>query len=65
MTQYSCGVLAKLNSCLEELRSIVGETTPEQQLIGACISCNYDVEKVINMVLNKQGMFAIYIFSQI
>ena len=46
--------LAKLNSCLEEMRSILEETS-EMVLVEAAISAQFNPEKALNAVLNKQG----------
>ena len=48
-------VSAQLNSCLEELRNILGDSTPEHVLIDAIMKNNFEFEKALNSVLNTQG----------
>ncbi|ELT90052.1 hypothetical protein CAPTEDRAFT_178027 [Capitella teleta] len=46
---------ARLNSCLEEMRNIVGETTPEHLMIDAVLRSDFNYEKALNDVLNSQS----------
>jgi len=45
--------LAKLNSCLDHILDIVGETVHEFTIKEAIVRCNFDVEKALNYILNK------------
>jgi len=44
---------AKLNSCLDHILDIVGETVQEFTIKEAIVRCNFDVEKALNYILNK------------
>ena len=46
---------AKLNSCLDKLRNIVGDTCAESALVQACIAADFNVERAANMLLSQQG----------
>ena len=48
---------AKLNSCLEQMHNILGESTPEHLLIDAIIQADYDHERALNYVLSQQGRY--------
>ena len=50
-------VAVQLNSCLEELRNILGDSTPEHVLVDAVIKENFDLEKALNSILNTAGKF--------
>jgi len=45
--------LAKLNSCLDHILDIVGETVQEYTIKEAIVRCKFDVEKALNYILNK------------
>ena len=45
-------ISAKLYSCIEVLRNIVGDTFPEQALTDACIKADFDPERAANDILN-------------
>jgi len=45
--------LAKLNSCLDHILDIVGETVHEFTIKEAIVRCKFDVEKALNYILNK------------
>ena len=47
---------AQLNSCLEEMRNILGDSTPEHVLVDAIVTANFDYEKALNQVLGQQGI---------
>lgn len=44
---------AHLNSCLEEVRNVLGESLPEHILIDTIIKQNFDLEKSLNQLLNQ------------
>lgn len=44
---------ARFQSCLEEVRNVIGDTVTEQTLVDAALSCDFNVEKVLNLVLNN------------
>ena len=44
---------AQLNSCLEEMRNILGESSPECVLVQAAVACSFDPEKAVNSILDK------------
>jgi hypothetical protein len=48
--------LARLNSCLEEMRNILGDTTPEHILIEAALRADFNSERALNDVLSSQGL---------
>lgn len=44
---------ARLNSCIEEIKSVLGELKiSEQELVSLIIKHNFVVEKVIDVILN-------------
>jgi elongation factor 1 alpha-like protein len=43
---------AKLLSCIEEIRNIVGDTISEKQLVETIMGQNFDLESALNAVLN-------------
>lgn len=52
-----CTFSAKLNSCLEEMRNILGDTVPEHIMIEAVLRADFHYEKALNDLLNAQGSF--------
>ncbi|XP_002731628.1 HBS1-like protein [Saccoglossus kowalevskii] len=44
---------AKLQSCLEEIRNIVGDTIPEHVLIDVIIQYNFNFERSLDAILNQ------------
>ncbi|XP_014290235.1 protein HBS1 [Halyomorpha halys] len=44
---------AKLMSCLDEMRNVLGDSIPEQTLSETIISSNYDITIALDKVLNK------------
>ncbi|XP_058447665.1 protein HBS1 [Malaya genurostris] len=44
---------ARLVSCMEEIRNIIGETTTDRQLVEAIMKHNYDFNKALDDVLNS------------
>ena len=46
-------ISAKLNSCLEALRSIVGENFTTEALESACVKADFDLELAADAVLNQ------------
>ena len=45
--------MARLNSCLDHILDIVGETVPEYTVKETIVRCNYDAEKALNDLLNS------------
>lgn len=45
---------ARLQSCLDEIRNVVGDTTPEHVLIDAVVANKFDYERALDAILNKQ-----------
>ena len=45
--------VARLNSCLEHILDIVGETVPEFTIKETIVKCDYDAEKALNEILNR------------
>ncbi|XP_013773845.1 HBS1-like protein [Limulus polyphemus] len=45
----------QLNSCVEEMQSVVGETVSESTLRTAAMEHNFNVEKALDAVLNTNG----------
>ena len=46
---------ANLNSCLEEIRSILGESVPEHVMVDTVIKHNFTLEAALNDLLAQQG----------
>ena len=46
---------AKLNSCLEEMRSILGESVTESTMVEAVIRNKFSLEHSLNELLAEQG----------
>ncbi|XP_070556539.1 uncharacterized protein [Ptychodera flava] len=44
---------AKLQSCLEEIRNIVGETVPEHIIIDSVLHFNFNYERALDAILNQ------------
>jgi elongation factor 1 alpha-like protein len=53
--QFSVLFIAQLYSCLEALRNILGDSTPEHILVDAVIKVGFDHEKALNAILTQQG----------
>ncbi|KAK3792298.1 hypothetical protein RRG08_007376 [Elysia crispata] len=47
---------AKLNSCLEEARNILGESTPEPMLVEVIIENQFNLEAAVNQLLTQQDV---------
>lgn len=45
--------VTRLNSCLEHILDIVGETVPEFTIKEAIVKCEYDAEKALHEILNR------------
>ena len=52
-TSLSSEDLAKLNSCLDHILDIVGETVPEFTIKETIVKCNYDAEKALSDILSR------------
>ena len=46
---------AKLNSCLEEIRNILGESVPENVMVDTVIKSNFSLDRALNELLSQQG----------
>lgn len=44
----------KLFDCLETMRSVIGDSVPEAVIREAAISQNYDADKALNVVFDRQ-----------
>ncbi|XP_038615879.1 HBS1-like protein isoform X2 [Tachyglossus aculeatus] len=44
---------ARLYSCLDHMREVLGEAIPEQMMIDAVLRSNFDVEKALEVVLEQ------------
>lgn len=44
----------KLFDCLETMRSVIGDSIPEAALREAAISQNFDADKALNLVFDRQ-----------
>lgn len=47
-------IVARLQSCLEEIRNIVGETVPEHVIITKVLESNFGFETALDGCLNYQ-----------
>ncbi|XP_038057817.1 HBS1-like protein isoform X1 [Patiria miniata] len=45
---------AQLQSCLEEVRNVVGETVPERTMIEMAVTHHFNFEKTLNALLDQQ-----------
>ncbi|XP_064624404.1 uncharacterized protein LOC135485936 isoform X2 [Lineus longissimus] len=45
---------ARLNSCLEEVRNVVGDSTPEHILVDTIIKTDFNYEVALDTLFNKQ-----------
>lgn len=43
---------AKLMSCMEEIRNVVGDTTSDRQIVETVMKYDYDVAKALDSILN-------------
>ena len=50
-------ITAKLNSCLEQIRSVLGDSTPDHMLIDAVLKQGFNHEKALDAILSQQGRF--------
>lgn len=46
---------ARLHSCLDELRMVLGDQRSEEDLTLAVLRFDYDFEKALNFLLNHEG----------
>jgi len=47
---------AKLLSCMEEIRSIIGDTYSDKQLVEAIMTNSFDFQKALDMLLSSDVM---------
>ncbi|XP_052775544.1 HBS1-like protein isoform X1 [Mya arenaria] len=45
---------ARLNSCLEDVRNVLGESVPDSMMVSTIIRHNFSIESSLNELLNKQ-----------
>ena len=43
---------ARLQSCLDEIRNVVGDTAPERLLVDATLRAGFDINRALDIVLN-------------
>jgi len=46
---------ARLNSCLEEIQNVLGDSVPDWSIIDAVIAHNFDCEKSLDFLLHQQA----------
>lgn len=46
---------AKLNSCLDEVRNVLGESCPEHIMAQTVVKHNYNIQSTLNELLNQTG----------
>ena len=45
----------RLNSCLEEIQNVLGDSVPDWSIIDAVIAHNFDCEKSLDFLLHQAG----------
>lgn len=43
----------RLDSCMDEIRNVVGDTASERQLVETIMNCNYDCVRALDAILNQ------------
>lgn len=43
----------RLDSCMDEIRNVVGDTVSERQLVETIMNCNYDCARALDAILNQ------------
>ncbi|KAH3850290.1 hypothetical protein DPMN_092698 [Dreissena polymorpha] len=51
----ACVLTARLNSCLDEVRSVLGKSVPEHLMIEVILRHNFSIEGALNELLNQLG----------
>ncbi|XP_077669196.1 HBS1-like protein isoform X3 [Eretmochelys imbricata] len=46
---------ARLYSCLDQMREVLGEAVPEQVMVEAVLNCKFDVQKALDLVLAQDS----------
>ncbi|XP_067149792.1 HBS1-like protein isoform X2 [Apteryx mantelli] len=46
---------ARLNSCLDQMREVLGESVPEQTTVQAVLDSKFDVQKALDLVLSQDS----------
>ncbi|NXA35537.1 HBS1L protein, partial [Eudromia elegans] len=46
---------ARLNSCLDQMREVLGESIPEQTMVQAVLDSKFDVQKALDRVLSQDA----------
>ncbi|NWJ04019.1 HBS1L protein, partial [Crypturellus undulatus] len=44
---------ARLNSCLDQMREVLGESVPEQTMVQAVLDSKFDVQRALDLVLSQ------------
>lgn len=45
--------VARLNSCLDQMREVLAESVPEQTMVQAVLDSKFDVQKALDLVLSQ------------
>ncbi|XP_053955476.1 protein HBS1 [Anastrepha ludens] len=45
---------AKLTSCIDEVRNVVGDQVSERRVVETCINFDYDITKILDDILNNE-----------
>lgn len=43
----------RLDSCMDEIRNVVGDTASERQLVESIMNCNFDCALALDAILNQ------------
>lgn len=46
-------LLARLNSCLDQMREVLAESVPEETMVQAVLDSKFDVQKALDLVLSQ------------
>lgn len=48
-------LLARLNSCLDQMREVLAESVPEETMVQAVLDSKFDVQKALDLVLSQSS----------
>lgn len=48
-------LLARLNSCLDQMREVLAESVTEQTMVQAVLDSKFDVQKALDLVLSQSS----------